>query len=152
MKIAIGADHAGFPLKAAVAERLKAGGHEVTDLGTNSEAAVDYPDFAHAVASAVAEGRAERGVMLCGSGVGATVAVNKVPGVRGALCHDTFSARQGVEDDDVNVLCLGARVVGVSLALEVLDAWTKARFSNAERHTRRRDKVVALEKRYGARR
>ena len=150
MKIAIGADHAGFPLKAAVVERLKAGGHEVTDLGTHSDAAVDYPDFAHAVAAAVAEGRAERGVMLCGSGVGATVAVNKVPGVRGALCHDTFSARQGVEDDDVNVLCLGARVVGVSLALEVLDAWTKARFSNAERHTRRRDKVVALEKRYGS--
>lgn len=150
MKIAIGADHAGFPLKAAVVERLKAKGHEVADLGTHSEAAVDYPDFAHAVASAVAEGRAERGVMLCGSGVGATVAVNKVPGVRGALCHDTFSARQGVEDDDVNVLCLGARVVGVSLALEVLDAWVAARFSNAERHARRRDKVVALERRYGA--
>lgn len=150
MKIAIGADHAGFPLKAAVVERLKAKGHEVTDLGTHSEAAVDYPDFAHAVASAVAEGRAERGVMLCGSGVGATVAVNKVPGVRGALCHDTFSARQGVEDDDVNVLCLGARVVGVSLALEVLDAWVAARFSNAERHARRRDKVIALERRYGA--
>ena len=148
MKIAIGADHAGFPLKAAVVERLKAKGHEVSDLGTHSEAAVDYPDFAYAVASAVAEGRAERGVMLCGSGVGATVAVNKVPGVRGALCHDTFSARQGVEDDDVNVLCLGARVVGVSLALEVLDAWAAARFSNAERHTRRRDKVTALEKRY----
>lgn len=150
MKIAIGADHAGFPLKAAVVERLKAKGHEVSDLGTHSEAAVDYPDFAHAVASAVAEGRAERGVMLCGSGVGATVAVNKVPGVRGALCHDTFSARQGVEDDDVNVLCLGARVVGVSLALEVLDAWAAARFSNAERHARRRDKVTALEKRYAA--
>lgn len=150
MKIAVGADHAGFPLKAAVIERLKAKGHEVTDLGTHSEAACDYPDFAHAVAAAVAEGRAERGVMLCGSGVGATVAVNKVPGVRGALCHDTFSARQGVEDDDVNVLCLGARVVGVSLALEVLDAWAAARFSNAERHARRRDKVVALERRYGA--
>ncbi|TBR17504.1 ribose 5-phosphate isomerase B [bacterium] len=150
MKIAIGADHAGFPLKAAVVERLKAKGHEVTDLGTHSEAACDYPDFAHAVAAAVAEGRAERGVMLCGSGVGATVAVNKVPGVRGALCHDTFSARQGVEDDDVNVLCLGARVVGVSLALEVLDAWAAARFSNAERHARRRDKVVAIERRYGA--
>lgn len=150
MKIAVGADHAGFPLKAAVVERLKAKGHEVTDLGTHSEAACDYPDFAHAVAAAVAEGRAERGVMLCGSGVGATVAVNKVPGVRGALCHDTFSARQGVEDDDVNVLCLGARVVGVSLALEVLDAWAAARFSNAERHARRRDKVVALERRYGA--
>lgn len=150
MKIAIGADHAGFPLKAAVVERLKAKGHEVSDLGTHSEAAVDYPDFAHAVASAVAEGRAERGVMLCGSGVGATVAVNKVPGVRGALCHDTFSARQGVEDDDVNVLCLGARVVGVSLALEVLDAWAAARFSNAERHARRRDKVTALERRYAS--
>ena len=151
MKIAIGADHAGFPLKAAVVERLTAKGHEVTDLGTHSEAPCDYPDFAHAVASAVAEGRAERGVMLCGSGVGATVAVNKVPGVRGALCHDTFSARQGVEDDDVNVLCLGARVIGVSLALEVLDAWAAARFSNAERHARRRDKVVAIERRYAGR-
>lgn len=151
MKIAIGADHAGFPLKAAVVERLKARGHEVSDLGTHSEAACDYPDFAFAVAAAVAEGRAERGVMLCGSGVGATVAVNKVPGVRGALCHDTFSARQGVEDDDVNVLCLGARIVGVSLALEVLDAWAAARFSNAERHARRRDKVIALERRYAGR-
>lgn len=151
MKISLGCDHAGFPLKAAVAERLKARGHEVLDLGTDSEAACDYPDFAHKVALAVAEGRAERGVMLCGSGVGATVAVNKVPGVRGALCHDTFSARQGVEDDDVNVLCLGARVIGVSLAQEVLDAWLSARFSNAERHARRRDKVTALEKRYGTR-
>ncbi|MDE2292049.1 MAG: RpiB/LacA/LacB family sugar-phosphate isomerase, partial [Elusimicrobia bacterium] len=130
---------------------LAAKGVETLDCGTGSEAPCDYPDFAHAVASAVAEGRAERGVMLCGSGVGACVAVNKVPGVRGCVCHDTFSARQGVEDDDLNVLCLGARVVGVSLALEVLEAWLAARFSGAERHARRRDKVIALEKRYGSR-
>ena len=120
-------------------------------LFRSSEKAVDYPDFAAAVAAAVAEGRAERGVMVCGSGVGACVAVNKVPGARGGLCHDTFSAHQGVEDDDVNVLCLGARIVGASLALEILDVWLAARFSNAERHTRRRDKVIALERRYAPR-
>lgn len=148
VKIALGADHAGFPLKSSVAERLKTLGHEVLDCGTSSTDPCDYPDFAYAVADAVVSGKAERGIMLCGSGVGACVAVNKVPGARGALCHDTFSARQGVEDDDVNILCLGARVVGVSLALEVVDAWTAARFSNAERHARRRDKVIALEKRY----
>ena len=150
MKIALGADHAGFPLKGAVAQRLTALGHELLDCGTGSEAACDYPDFALEVARAVAEGRAERGVMLCGSGVGACVAVNKVPGARGAICHDTFSARQGVEDDDLNILCLGARIVGSSLALEVLEAWVRASFSGAERHTRRRDKVTAIEKRYGS--
>lgn len=150
MKIALGADHAGFPLKGNVAERLKAWGHEVLDCGTNSDAPCDYPDFALEVARAVAEGRAERGVMLCGSGVGASVAVNKIPGARGSVCHDTYSARQGVEDDDLNILCLGARIVGSALAIEVLDAWLKARFSGAERHTRRRDKVTAIEKRYGS--
>ena len=149
VKIALGADHAGFPLKAPVAERLKALGHEVLDCGTMSTDPCDYPDFAQAVAEAVVSGKAARGIMLCGSGVGASVAVNKVPGTRGALCHDTFSARQGVEDDDVNVLCLGARVVGISLALEIVQTWVEARFSEAERHARRRDKVIAIEKRYG---
>lgn len=148
MKIALGADHAGYPLKSAMAEHLRRRGHEVLDLGTDSEQPVDYPDYAHKVARSVVAGEAERGVIVCGSGVGACIAANKVPGIRAGLCHDTFSARQGVEDDDVNVLCLGARVVGSNLAFEIVDAWLKARFSRAERHVRRRDKVLALEKRY----
>lgn len=150
MKIALGADHAGFPLKVQLSPFLSARGHEVQDLGTSSEEAVDYPDFAHRVALEVVEGRAERGIMVCGSGVGACVAANKVPGVRAGLCHDTFSARQGVEDDDVNLLCLGARVVGLNLAQDIVDAWLKARFSGAERHRRRLQKVLDLEARYQA--
>jgi ribose 5-phosphate isomerase B len=129
-------------------EELRRLGHELLDLGTDSTEAVDYPDFAAAVAEAVSQRRADRGVLLCGSGVGASVAANKVPGVRAAVCHDTFSARQGVEDDDMNVLCLGARVIGENLALEVIRAWESARFSEAERHRRRLDKVNALEARY----
>ena len=148
MRIAVGCDHAGFPLKQAAIDELRRLGHEVLDLGTDSEEAVDYPDFAQAVAEAVMRGEAERGLLLCGSGVGASVAANKVPGVRAATCHDTFSARQGVEDDDMNVLCLGARVIGEQLALEVIRAWESARFSNAERHQRRLAKVKALEERY----
>lgn len=151
MIIALGCDHAGYPLKKLLHAWLEKKGHKVLNLGVDTESVpADYPDYARAVAEAVAAGKAERGFIVCGSGVGATIAANKVPGARGCMCHDTFSARQGVEDDDVNVLCLGARVVGVSLALEVLDAWVAARFSNAERHARRRDKVVALERRYGA--
>lgn len=148
MRIAIGADHAGFHLKEAVRARLEKEGHQVADHGTRSTEACDYPDFAHAVALAVAEGKAERGIVVCGSGVGASVAANKVPGARAGLCHDTFSARQGVEDDDVNVLCLGARVVGESLAFEIVSAWLAARFSGAERHRRRLEKVLAIERRY----
>jgi ribose 5-phosphate isomerase B len=148
MRVAVGCDHAGFPLKAAAAAELEGLGHEVLDLGTDSEAAVDYPDYAQAVAEAVMRGEADRGLLICGSGVGASVAANKVPGVRAAPCHDTFSARQGVEDDDMNVLCLGARVIGPQLALEVIRAWQGARFSNAERHQRRLGKVKALEARY----
>jgi len=146
MKIALGADHAGFPLKDILSRRLAEAGHEVIDQGTNSTDAVDYPDFAAKVARAVVDGTAERGIMVCGSGVGATVAANKIPGARAGLCHDTFSAHQGVEDDDVNVLCLGARIIGESLAYEIIDTWLAAQFSNAERHVRRRDKVTALEK------
>lgn len=145
MKIAVGCDHAGFPLKACVIEELRGLGHEVADLGTYDTQPADYPDYALKVALAVADGRCERGVVVCGSGVGASVAANKVPGVRSALCHDTFSARQGVEDDDMNVLCLGARVVGPALAAEVLRAFAAARFSNAERHVRRLNKVKAIE-------
>lgn len=148
MKIALGADHAGYALKSSLAEHLRLRGHEVLDLGTDSERPVDYPDYAHKVALAVVSREAERGLIVCGSGVGACIAANKVPGVRAGLCHDTFSARQGVEDDDVNVLCLGARVVGLNLAFEIADSWLTARFSKAERHVRRRDKVLALEKRY----
>lgn len=148
MKYAVAADHAGFPLKATVIEALEAAGHEVTDLGTNSTEAVDYPDFAEALAEEVAGGRADRGILLCGSGVGAAIAACKVPGVRAATCHDTFSARQGVEDDDMNVLCMGARVIGPSLAMEILRAFMAASFSNAERHARRLRKVIAIEGRY----
>ena len=128
MRIAIGADHAGFPLKAPAIAALKSRGHEVLDKGTDSTEAVDYPDYAQAVAEAVMRGEADRGLLLCGSGVGACVAANKVPGVRAATCHDTFSAHQGVEDDDANVLCLGARVVGEKLALEIIRVWDGARF------------------------
>lgn len=147
-KVAIGCDHAGFPLKAQVIEYLKKNGHEVLDLGTNSEQAVDYPDFAEAVGEAVSTGKADIGVVLCGSGVGACVAANKVKGVRAGLCHDTFSAHQGREDDDTNVLCMGARVIGPNLAMEVLDSFVKAKFSGAERHQRRLNKVLAIESKY----
>jgi ribose 5-phosphate isomerase B len=145
MRIAVACDHAGFPLKAGVVDDLRRLGHSVEDLGTDSTDPVDYPDFARAVAVAVASGRCERGVVICGSGVGASVAATKVPGVRAAMCHDTFSARQGVEDDDMNVLSLGARVIGPSLAAELIRAFTAARFSNAERHVRRLGKIDAIE-------
>jgi ribose 5-phosphate isomerase B len=148
MRFAVACDHAGFPLKATVLAELCTLGHEILDLGTDSTEAVDYPDYAAALAEAVAAGRAERGIVVCGSGVGASVVVNKVPGVRGAMCHDTFSARQGVEDDDMNVLCLGARIIGPELAKEVIRAFEKARFSGLERHQRRLGKVNAIEARY----
>ena len=145
MRVAVGCDHAGFPLKAGVVAQLAQAGHSVEDLGTDSTDPVDYPDFARAVASAVVSGRCDRGIVLCGSGVGASVAAAKVPGVRAALCHDTFSARQGVEDDDMNVVCLGARVIGPALAAEVIRAFLSAKFSGAERHVRRVAKIHAIE-------
>lgn len=148
MRIAVGCDHAGFPLKGPAIAELRRLGHEVIDLGTHDEGPADYPDFAQAVGEAVMRGEADRGLLLCGSGVGASIAANKIPGVRAATCHDTFSARQGVEDDDMNVLSLGARVIGRELALETIRAWERARFSKAERHERRLNKVKALEKRY----
>ena len=150
MRIALGADHAGYSLKEELACELRAQGHEVQDLGTNSAEPVDYPDFAEAVGLAVVQGRAERGVVICGSGVGASVAANKLPGVRAGLCHDTYSARQGVEHDDVNVLVLGARVVGSAMARELLRAFLGARFSHEERHARRLAKVRQLEARYAS--
>ena len=145
MRVAVGCDHAGFPLKEGVIVLLRELGHAVEDLGTGSTEPVDYPDFARAVATAVFSGRCERGVVLCGSGVGASVAAAKVPGVRAAMCHDTFSARQGVEDDDMNVISLGARVIGPALAAEVVRAFTSAKFSGAERHVRRLAKINAIE-------
>lgn len=148
MRVAVGCDHAGFPLKGPAIEELRRLGHQVADLGTDSSEPVDYPDSAQAVAEAVMRGEADRGLLLCGSGVGACVAANKVPGVRAATCHDTYSAHQGVEHDDVNVLCLGARVVGEELALEILRSFFGATFSNAERHARRLAKVNSIEARY----
>jgi len=149
MKIAIGADHAGFAAKEEIKTVIKALGHAVIDEGTSSETSVDYPDFAEKVARAVASGEAERGVLICGSGVGASVAANKVPGIRAGLCHDTYSARQGVEHDDMNVLVLGARVIGVELARELVNHFLAAKYSDEERHRRRVAKVKALEQRYG---
>ena len=145
MRLAVGCDHAGFPLKGAVVGTLRDLGHTVEDLGTNSTDAVDYPDYARAVAEAVKSGSCDRGIVICGSGVGASVAASKIPGIRAAMCHDTFSARQGVEDDDMNVLSIGARVIGSALAVEVVGAFVRAEFSRAERHVRRLAKVNAIE-------
>ncbi len=148
MRIAIGSDHAGFEMKQGLVEDLRREGHEVLDLGTHSTEAADYPDFAEAVGNAVREGRAERGIVVCGSGVGASVAANKLPGIRAGLCHDTYSAHQGVEHDDINVLVMGARIIGPALARELALAFLGARFSPEERHLRRVGKIRALETRY----
>jgi len=150
MRVAIGADHAGFWLKQELVTYTKSLTHEVLDMGTNSDQPVDYPDYAEAVAVAVLEGKADRGVLVCGSGVGATVAANKIPGIRAGLCHDTYSAHQGVEHDDMNVLVLGARVIGPALAHELVRAFLAATFSGEERHRRRLEKVKALEARYAS--
>ena len=145
MRVAIAADHAGFELKQHLAGCLRETGHDVIDFGTTSTDPVDYPDYAAAVGRAVVDGRAERGIVVCGSGVGASVAANKLAGVRAGLCHDTYSATQGVEHDDINVLVLGARVIGPSLAETLVRGFLAARFSGAERHVRRLAKVHALE-------
>ena len=147
MRVAIGADHAGFSLKQDLVKYVKGLGHEVFDLGTDSGDPVDYPDYAEAVGRAIVDGRAERGVLVCGSGVGASVAANKIAGIRAGLCHDTYSAHQGVEHDDMNVLVLGARVIGPELARELVRVYLEARFSGEERHRRRLEKVMALEER-----
>ena len=147
MKIVVGSDHAGFPLKQEMAGLLRDAGHEVVDVGAFSTEPVDYPDSAEAVGRAVVEGRAERGVLVCGSGVGASVAANKVKGVRAAICHDVYSAHQGVEHDDMNVLVLGGRIIGPSLAAELVRAFVNARYTAEERHARRLAKVIALENR-----
>jgi ribose 5-phosphate isomerase B len=145
MMVAIGADHAGYALKQDLLASLRSGGQAVEDLGTHSPEPVDYPDVAEWVARAVLTGAAERAVLICGSGVGASVAANKFAGIRAGLCHDTYSAHQGVEHDDMNVLVLGARVIGVELARELVGAFLSARFSHEERHQRRLGKIKALE-------
>ena len=148
MRVVVGSDHAGFALKQEMADLLRADGHEVLDVGTHSTAPADYPDSAEAVGNAVREGKAERGVLICGRGVGASAAANKLPGIRAAVCHDVYSAHQGVEHDDMNVLVLGGRVIGPALAQELVRAYMSARFTNEDRHARRLAKLKALETRY----
>lgn len=148
MRVAIAADHAGYELKQRLAPLLQAAGYQVLDLGTTSREPTDYPDVAVTLGSAIQRSEAERGVILCGSGVGASVAANKLRGIRAGLCHDTYSAHQGVEHDDLNVLCIGARVIGEALAWEIVKAFLAARFSGEERHLRRLRKVQALEERW----
>ena len=148
MRIALAADHAGFSLKQELVAKLTQQGHAVLDLGTNSEAAVDYPDSAVAVAGALRDGQAERGIIVCGSGAGVSIAANKFPGIRAAVCHDTYTAHQAVEHDDMNVICLGARVIGGALALDLVNAFLGARFSGEERHQRRLNKILAIERQH----
>ena len=145
MRVVIGADHAGFSLKNNLAEFLSNLGYEVEDVGTCDESPVDYPDIAVALSRVIIDGRAERGILICGSGVGASIAANKIPGIRAGLCHDTYSAHQGVEHDDTNVLVLGARIIGAELARELVRAFLSAQFTNEERHRRRVGKVTSLE-------
>jgi len=151
MKIAIASDHAGFPLKPLLANHIRSLGHKLFDLGTNSTRPVDYPDYAEKLGLAIQGGKVERGILLCGSGVGACIAANKLKGVYACVCHDTFTAHQGVEHDDMNVLCLGANVIGPDLAMEIVDAFLAARYwghdPGQERHAQRVEKIRKLEDR-----
>jgi len=148
MRIALSADHAGYELKQQLGAHLARQGHDVVDLGTHSTSPVDYPDSAEAVAQALSSGQAERGVIVCGSGAGVSIAANKFPGIRASVCHDTYSAHQAVEHDDMNVLCLGSRIIGSALACEITEAFLQAHFSKEPRHQRRLDKVLAIEGRF----
>ena len=148
MRIALAADHAGFEMKRDLAAALGKAGHDVLDLGTHSTAAVDYPDCAQSVAEAVRGKDAQRGIIVCGSGAGVSIAANKFPGIRAAVCHDTYTAHQAVEHDDMNVLCIGARVIGAALAQEIANAFLSAAFSGEERHQRRLNKILAIESRF----
>ncbi len=152
MHVAIAADHAGFPLKQEIIPFLSGEGHAVLDLGTSSSEPVDYPDFAEALALAILEGRAERGVLICGSGVGASVAANKVPGIRAGICHDAYSAHQGVEHDNMNVLVFGSRIIGVALARDLVAIFLSARYTGEARHARRLAKIQAIEEAFAGRR
>jgi ribose 5-phosphate isomerase B len=146
MRIAVGADHAGVPLNERVIEELRSHGHEVEDFGTHDDNQPDdYPDYALLVGQAVQRGQAEIGILICGSGAGVSVAANKLKGIRAVMCSDTYTAHQSREHDDCNVLCLGARVIGPELAMEIVRAFTKARFTNEERHRRRLQKVAEIE-------
>lgn len=147
---AIAGDHAGYPLKKVVAELLEADNVRLIDCGAHDETSSDYPDFAEAVAEEIRSGRAHRAILVCGSGVGVSVAANKIPGIRAALCHDSYSARQGVQHDDMNVLCIGGRVIGPELAMECIRAFMDAEYTPAERHARRLDKVLDIERRYSS--
>ncbi|MBO7191660.1 MAG: ribose 5-phosphate isomerase B [Elusimicrobiaceae bacterium] len=146
MKIALGCDHAGFTLKDTVIQQVQKLGHEVLDMGTFSQERADYPDFADKVAKAVASGQADRGILICGSGVGVCIAANKTKGIRASICHDAYTAQQAVEHDNLNVLCLGARIIGPALAQELVTRFLSARFSNGERHQKRLAKVATIEK------
>jgi ribose 5-phosphate isomerase B len=147
MKVAIAGDHAGFELKRWLAEELRKAGHELVDLGTDSPAPADYPDFARIVGAAVVEGKAERGILVCGSGIGASIAANKIKGIRAGLCHDTYSGHQGVEHDAMNILCLGSRVIGQALALEIALTFLAAQYTKEDRFARRLAKVLEMEAR-----
>lgn len=148
MRLAVGADHAGFEMKRELVRFSSQLGVEVLDLGTHSADPVDYPDCAAAVASALREGRADRGLIVCGSGAGVSIAANKFPGIRAAVCHDCYTAHQAVEHDDLNVLCVGARVIGINVAKELVETFVRARFSNEERHQRRLGKILDIETRF----
>src|SRR5437016_3412488 len=148
MRVSLGSDHAGFELKQVLCRHLEQNGHQVFDLGTNSTQPVDYPDYAEAVGRSVAEGQSERGLLICGSGVGASVAANKIPGIRAGLCHDTYSAHQGVEHDDLNVLVLGSRVVADELAKDLCTIFLNACFTGEDRHRWRLAKIHSIEQRY----
>jgi ribose 5-phosphate isomerase B len=148
MRVVLGSDHAGFEMKQNILAHVKAMGHEVLDVGTDSSAPVDYPDYAEALGMAIVNGEADRGILICGSGVGAVVAVNKIPGIRAAVCHDCYSAHQGVEHDNMNVLVLGARVVAAALAQDLVWLFLGAEFSGEERHKRRLDKLKKLEEKF----
>src|SRR5207342_2314912 len=150
MNLVIGSDHAGYQLKKSLDPFLKSLGHNVLDIGAFDEKPSDYPDFAELVGKAILDGRAERGILICGSGVGASVAANKLIGIRAAVCHDSYSAHQGVEHDDMNVLVLGSRIIGVKLAEDLVKAFLAAKFSNEDRHVRRLNKIKALEAKFGA--
>jgi len=145
MKIAIAGDHAGFPLKKQLLAELTKGGFQVIDLGAHDETPTDYPDFARSLGSAIVSGTADRGILVCGSGIGACVAANKIKGIRAGVAHDIYSAHQGVEHDDMNVLCLGARVIGSAPAMDIVKSFLAARFTNEERHVRRLKKVLEME-------
>ncbi|MBX3448826.1 MAG: ribose 5-phosphate isomerase B [Planctomycetaceae bacterium] len=147
MRVALGCDHGGFPLKARVLSVVADCAAVTVDCGTDSNCSVDYPDYAEKVGAEIVAGRADRGILICGSGVGISVAANKIVGIRAGVCHDTYSAHQGVEHDDMNVLCIGARIIGEELAVEIVRAFLNACFTNEERHVRRLNKVFAIEKR-----